>query len=231
MDENGNRIGINEIYKGTAIKIYKKEILLKTIDFVELNIDTSVLEKEYNIFYWETTKEQLVNYPVLLKNNILKIATIDNQILNFNITTGAQLKPENLDSEMLRNFVRYAPKRKSKVQRKGFTDEFVLPKLSDGRTIETGLSEYLNLQPSESNSDSALVMIYFRTLLINKDGKCEQCFVTPTIRKTTKVEFRYDTDQELKKKIEDWIYKEGFDIKLIPKYNDKYGFRSIIYLK
>jgi hypothetical protein len=77
----------------------------------------------------------------------------------------------------------------------------------------------------------ALVKIYFHTLLITKEGQCEKCHVSPTKRENIETKFGYDYDLILKKKIEDWIYQQKYDTRLIPRYTDKYVFSDFIYLK
>ncbi len=232
LDENGNEIPEVEKFSGEAIKIFKNGELIKTIDFSELQIDTSQLKKLYDRFYWQTENQGIRICPAIIKDNILKIVSIDDQILNIDLKTGVQLASERLETEKINAFVNLIPKRKFKVKQKGFPEKFLLPKLIDGRTIEEGLSQFLQLNPTYDKSrDSAILQIYFHTLLINREGKCEKCFVSSTKRENLNIEFGYDNDITLGLKIEDWIYRQHFEIKSIPKYTDKHVFAGFVYLK
>ena len=233
IDENGSPIPMPRIeeFKGEAIKIYKNGKIVRTIDFIDLPIDTSLIEKRNDKIYWLTNNEYLRNCPAYIKNDTLNIFTIDNQIIPIALSTGEQLNPKVLKAEKVDYLASLLPKRKFKVKQKGFPEKFLLPKLENGKTIEEGLAEYLKLKPAENERDIALVKIYFHTLLITKEGQCEKCHVSPTKRENIETKFGYDYDLILKKKIEDWIYQQKYDTRLIPRYTDKYVFSDFIYLK
>ena len=230
MDKNNNRIQRAEQFKGIAVSIYKNGKILKTIDFTDLHIDTAQVIKKYDKFYWQTRTEHLFNCPAYIKNDTLSIFTIDNQIIQISLTTVEILKPKKLIAKKVDYFAKLLPKREFNLIQAKFPENFILPKLMNGKTIEEGLAKHLKLKTVESKKN-ALLDIYIHSLLINSEGKCEDCSVSPSKRIDINKEFGYNYNQDLSKTIEDWIYKQKYDTKLIPEYTDKYVFSAFIYMK
>jgi hypothetical protein len=223
IDGNGDSSINMEDYSGEAIKIYKNGKEMSVYDFKYLAIDTSKLGKNYDQFYWLSENPFLCKFPVYIKDDTLNIFTIDNQILTFDLSTNKQLKPIQFDSTKGKYYSTLLPKFKIKIKKKNLSEKFILPKLKNGRLIEDELADFLNLESNNNNRDSAILQIYIHTLLINREGKCEICYVSPYLRQNTSIDFyKCEQDLELNDKIENWFYQQKFQTKLIPKYTDKY---------
>jgi hypothetical protein len=228
VDEKGDSIFLDR-FKGEAIRIYKKGILEKIFDFKELHIDKSLLETNYDQFYWGT-KDESIKVPAVIQNDTLRLTSIDDSEIRIS------LQSLNLDKRALTNnkhtyFTSLKSKRKISVKKHGIPKNFLLPFLESKDLIESKLADYLGFISVENERDSARVQVYIHTLLIDREGKCVQCYVTPILRNSTSVDFGYEPDGELKKKIEDWLMIQKYQTKMIPRYTDKYGFSDFIYLK
>lgn len=124
------------------------------------------------------------------------------------------------------------PTLKRKYKKIKYPNHFLLPELIDGKTIEQGLTEFLNKRVSVGERDSATIQIYFHTLIINIQGKCELVYVSPSIRDDLKKGFMYfENDNKLKGLIEGWIKRQTFKTTTIPKDFLKYKFEAFVYLK
>jgi hypothetical protein len=231
-DGNGNSHLKPEVYKGTAIKIYKTGILVNKLDYIDLSIDSSSLEKSSNEFYWGLKKQLLSNRPAYIKNNTLSIFTSDNNILSIDLSSGTFSQKEKYDSTFVEYYKQLLPKiRYKKMKFKMPENDFILPQLREGKQLGIKLAEYLKMK--STIRDSAILQIYVHTLLITRSGNCEICSVSLTFRKAITNEFSYgnDLNSELAEKVESWIKCQLFDSKLIPHYTDKYVFCDFLYLK
>lgn len=228
LNEKGDSVYIDR-FSGEAIKIYKHGKLEKVIDFKDLLIDKSVVKFNYDRFYWGSTSEK-IKVPAFIQNDTLRLTTIDSSeiIIALQDLKFARIQ---LTDDRHKYFASLKVKRKISVKKHRIPDKFLLPLLVSKETIESKLANYLGYKLSDNERDSAKLQIYIHTLLIDKNGKCVQCYVSPTLRKFTTVDFRYDTDIDLKKKIEDWLMSQKYQTKLIPGWTDKYGFSDFIYLK
>ncbi len=227
-NENGDSVYVNR-FEGESINIYKLGKLEKSIDFKDLQIDKSEIESNYNQFYWGT-KDKGIKVPALIKNDTLKLISIDTSEIIVALQD-FKLDKQQLNSKQYEFYSSHRSKRKLSVKKHGLPDKFLLPLLDSKEIIESKLADYLGYQSSENEIDSAKLQIYIHTLLIDKNGTCVQCYVTPTLRKTTTIDFGYEPDKELKKKIKDWFMNQQYQTKLIPRWTDKYGFSDFIYLK
>src|SRR5690606_21134859 len=92
IDDSGKVTVEPIVYEGEAIKIYKDGKLFKTINFKELNIDTSKIKvnKFGSWFAWnyslnDTTidvlKRKMYHHPAFIENDKLYLITADNQLL------------------------------------------------------------------------------------------------------------------------------------------------------
>lgn len=241
MDDSG-KVTIEPIeYDGEAIKIYKDGKLFKTINFNELNIDTSKIKvNEFgNWFAWnyslsDTTKDALkkkmYQHPAFIENCKLYLISADNQLIAIEIATG-QLTVQQNAYEILNQKTNWTPTTfKRKYKKVKYPDKFLLPELQNGKTIDQGLAELLNKRISDGDRDSAVIQIYFHTLLINKEGKCEDVYTSPSTRKDTKKD-NYIDDPKLKIEIEDWIKQQTFKTNTFPRGFMKFKYTDFVYLK
>jgi hypothetical protein len=227
-NENGDSVYIDR-YKGEAIKIYKLGKLEKVFDFKDLHIDKSVLVNNYNQFYWGT-KDDKIKVLAYIQNDTLRLTSIDTcEIIvpfqNF------KLDKKSLTINRQKHFSSLNTKRNISIKKHGIPDKFLLPLLDTEETIESKLADFLGYLTAENERDSAKLQIYIHTLLIDRNGKCIQCYVTPTLRKTTSIDFGYEHDKELEMKIEYWLMSQKYQTKMVPRWSDKYGFSDFIYLK
>lgn len=239
IDDSGKVTVEPIVYEGEAIKIYKDGKLFKTINFKELNIDTSKIKvnKFGSWFAWnyslnDTTidvlKRKMYHHPAFIENDKLYLITADNQLLVIEVATGKITDQQNA-YEILKHKSNWTPTTfKRKYKKVKYPDPFLLPKLQNGKTIDQGLAELLNKRIS--NGDSAVIRIYFHTLLINKDGKCEDVYISPSTRNDTKKD-NYIDDPKLKIEIEGWIKQQTFKTNTIPIGFKKFKYTDFVYLK
>lgn len=228
LNEKGGSVNIDR-FSGEAIKIYKHGELEKVFDFKDLLIDTSVVKFNHDQFYWGSISEK-IKVPAFIQNDTLRLIAIDTSEIKIALQDLTFAKKQ-LTDDRYKYFASLKVKRKISVKKHGLPDKFLLPKLESKETIENKLANYLGYQPSDNERDSAKLQIYIHTLLIDKKGKCVQCYVSATRRESTNIDFGHEPDNELKKKIEDWLLNQKYETKLIPGWTDKYGFSDFIYLK
>ena len=106
-----------------------------------------------------------------------------------------------------------------------------LPALQIGQKLARGLAEPLNQKISDYKEYSAVIQIYVHTLLINKEGKCEDVSVSPTVRTDIHMDFDFKCNMELKAEIELWIKNQTFATNTIPKGFQKFKYSDFVYLK
>jgi len=241
IDDSGKVTIEPIVYDGEAIKIYKDGKLFKTINFNELNIDTSKIKvNEFgNWFAWnfnvsDTTKDdfkiKMYQHPAFIVSDKLYLITADNQLITIEVATG-QITDRQNAYETIKQKPNWKPTTfKRKYKKVKYPDKFLLPELQNGKTIEQGLAELLNKRISDGDRDSAVIQVYFHTLLINKEGKSETVYASPSIRKDTKKD-NYIDDPKLKIEIEDWIKLQTFITKTFPKGFQKFKYTDFVYLK
>lgn len=241
IDDSG-KVTIDPIvYDGEAINVYKDGKLFKTINFNELNIDFSKIKvNEFgNWFAWnyslnDTTKDALkkkmYRHPAFIENDKLYLITADSQLIAIEIATG-QITVQKNAYEILKQKTNWTPTTFSRKYKKlKYPEKFLLPELQNGKTIDQGLAELLNKRISDGDRDSTVIKIYFHTLLINKKGKCEDVYISPSVRKDTKKD-NYIDDPKLKIEIEEWIIRQTFKTKTFPKGFQKFKYTDFVYLK
>jgi hypothetical protein len=241
MDDSGKVIVEPIIYDGEAINIYKDGDLFKTIYFSELDIDNSKIKvnESGNWFAWnyrltdtinDALKNKMYQHPAFIENDKLYLITADNQLIIIDVETG-QITNQGNAYETLKQKSNWIPTTfKRKYKKVKYPDKFLLPELQNGKTIEQGLAELLNKRVSDGDRDSTVIKIYFHTLLINKEGKCEVVFTSPSTRNDTKEE-NYVDDPKLKIEIEDWIKLQTFKTNTIPRGFPKFKYKDFVYLE
>jgi hypothetical protein len=243
IDDSGKVTIEPIVYDGKAVTIYKDGKLFKTIDFKELKIDTSKIKiNEFgNWFAWnyslnDTTidalKKKMNQHPAFIENDKLYLITADNQLIAIEVATGQITSRQNA-FETLKQKLNWTPTTfKRKYKKVQYPDKFLLPELQNGKTIDQVLAEHFNKKVSDGDRDSAVIQIYFHTLLINKDGKCEIVYVSPISRSDLKKDFMYFGDeQKLKVEIEDWIKQQTFKTTTFPRGFQKFKYTDFVYLK
>lgn len=228
------------VYDGKAINIYKDGKLYKTIDFTELKIDTSKIKVNVSgsWFSWnynlnDTTKDALKKkmhqHPAFIENDKLYLITTDNQLIAIEIATGQITNRQNAYEELKQKSNWTPTTFKRKYKKVKYPEKFLLPELQNGKTIAQGLAEHLNKRISNGERDSAVIQIYLHTLLINKEGKCEDVYSSPSTRKEKKD--NYTDDPQLKIEIEHWLKQQTFNTKTFPKGFQKYKYTDFVFLK
>lgn len=228
INEQGDTIYLGRL-EGDAINIYKSGIKVKTFDFKDFGIDPDKVSINYGRFYWGTQDKE-IKAPAIIQNDTLRIITIDSSEIIVSLKDFI-LDKQKLTQKEKQYFSNLKTKRKLNVRKRGLPKMFLLPLFDSKVTIESGLANYLDYLPADNERDSAKLQIYIHTLLIDKTGRCVLCYVTATLRESTSIDFGYEPDKDLEKKIEDWLMKQSYQTKLIPRWTDKYGFTDFIYLK
>jgi hypothetical protein len=229
-------------YEGDAITIYKDGKLFRTISFAELHIDTSkvFVNNAGEWFGWNyQTKghaenglqRKMTEHPAYTEADTLFLITADNRLININIPTGKIISSGNAFSilSLKMNWTPTPFKRKYKKTK--YPEDFLLPKMKDGRTIAQGLARHLSKRIANGDKDSAVVQIYFYSMLINRQGKCEEISVSPSRRSGINNDFYGGIDDQLEKEIEKWIKEQTFQTKTIPKNFLKFSYTDFVYLK
>ena len=229
-------------FLGNVINIYKNGIPLKNITLDELKIDPSkyILNQYRGIFYCnftviDTTKDKLklkmARNSIFTEGNNLYLIAADNQLITIDMLSGEIINRQNAYETLKDKLFWKRNPIKRKYQKVKYPDQFLLPNLQSGETIEQGLAKHLNRKVSDYNRDSALIQIYIHTLLINKEGKCEEVSVSPTIRKDILTDFEFNYDKELKAEIEEWLRSQTFITSTFPKDFSKYKYTDFVYLQ
>lgn len=241
IDDSGKAIVRPILYDGKAVNIYKDGKLFNTIYFTELKIDTSKIEigEFRNWFTWnfsihDTTKDALkkkmYEHPAFIEDDKLYLITADNQLIEIKVKTGEITGRQNA-YEVIRQKSNWTPTVfKRKYKKVKYPEKFLLPELQNGKKIEQGLAELLNKKICNGDRDSAVIQIYFHTLLINKEGKCEEVYTSTSTRKDTKKD-NYIDDPKLKIEIEDWIKQQVFKTNTFPRGFQKFKYMDFVYLK
>lgn len=241
FDESSGKVTIEPIvYDGKVVNIYEDGKLFKTIDFSELEIDTSKIKvnKFGNWFAWnynlnDTTKDELkkkmYENPAFIEKDNLYLISADNQLIGIEIATGKIADRQNA-YETLKQKSNWTPTTfKRKYKKVKYPDKFLLPELQNGKTIEQGLAELLNKKISDGDRDGAIIQIYFHTLLINKEGKCEIVYISPSRKDINKG--NYIDDPKLEIEIVDWIKQQTYKTKTFPRGFQKFKYKDFVYLK
>lgn len=239
IDDDG-KVTVSAVkFDGDAVRIFKDGKLLKSIDFTELNVDSSKIEiaKHGNRFAWnynvpDNTKDKLKvkmkKYPAYIEGSTLNLITADNQLISIDIASGKITDSQNA-YETLKVKSNWKP---TTITRKNikvdYPEKFLLPKLENEQALEQGLAAFLNKEITDRKS--AEIKIYIHTLLINKSGKCEYLSCSPDIRQDT-VNDNFIYSAELTTKIENWIMQQTFKTDDFPKDFQKFKYTDFIYLK
>jgi hypothetical protein len=212
-------------------EVYGRKVL-RTGDTSEIDIeDWEECKRECDSVNFKNTALRITKNSIYVKGNSLFVLTNQNMVVKLDFT-GMNIEKIPFDKEVpnLRTF--NPPTLKRKYKKVKYPEIFLLPEMLDGKTIEQGLSEFLNKGLSTEEHYSATIRIYFHTLLINKEGKCELVYVSTSIRDDIKKDFmHFGNDEKLKKLIEDWVKQQTFKTTTIPKEFLKYKFKDFVYLK
>lgn len=228
-------------YEGEAVHIYKGGQLMKTIHFSELKIDTSriYVNSDRNFFDWnyrvsntekDKMKLKMYRYPTFIEHDTLYLITADDQLIAIDIASG-EIVVRRDAYETLKQKADWKPTRlKREYQKVKYPEQFLLPDLYDGRTFEQALATFLGT--SVADRDSALIQLYVHTLLINKNGRCEDVYVSPYTRSDAQKNFPpMSNDEVLKGKVEKWIRQQTFATKTMPTGFPKYKYSDFVYLR
>jgi len=246
-----------KLYEQEVIAVLKDGVPFKTFTLKE-TLDTASLN--YNakdwLYRWDyetygarkLKKEEISIFrnSIYVQNNSLFVLTNKNFVVKLDLTT---LTLEQLPmEEVIPNKKKFKPPKITvKYRHVRYPDKyfkyrktgsaFFLPKLKNGKTIEEGIAEFLCLKVGNiRDRDSAVVQLYFHTLIIAKDGKCDYVYVSPSQKTADDKDFssKYPMDEQdkaLKLKVEQWIMEQIFETKTLPKGFPKYAYSDFIYLK
>ena len=235
-------IGSSELIKfnGKAIYIYKEGKLINSIDLSELKIDSSkiTVNENGNYFTWnysinegkeDALRKKMEKHSVFIENDKLFLITADNQLIEIDVTTGKLTRKENA-YEILKQRSHWSPKPlKRKFKKVKYPNKFLLPKLQNGKSFEESIALLLDKNVTSGEKDSSVIQIYFHTLLINKEGKCEKVYLS--ISTKSDLNNAISDDQKLKIVIEEWLKQQTFKTTTFPKSFPKYKYSDFVYFK
>lgn len=227
-------------FNGKAIYIYKEGKLINSIDLNELNIDSSKIKVNEigNWFTWnysvneakeDALQQKMSKHSAFIENDSFFLITADNQLIEIDVTTGKVTRQENA-YEILKQRSHWSPKSlKRKFKKVNYPNKFLLPLLQNGKSIDESIAVLLNKNVASGDSDSAVIQIYFHTLLINKEGKCEKVYLSISIKSDSK---NANLDKlKLKIEIEEWLKQQTFKTSTFPKGFPKYKNSNFVYFK
>jgi hypothetical protein len=212
-------------------EVYGRRVL-RTIDTSEIDIDDwEKCRRECDSAGSKNTAVRISQNAIYVQGNSLFVLTSQHTVVKLNFAE-MTIQQVGFDKEVPNIKIFNPPTLKRKYKKLKYPEKFLLPELYNGKTIDQALAELLNKRVSIGHGDSAAIRIYFHTLLINKEGKCEQVYVSPSIRDDLKKDFMYfENDEKLKEIIEEWIKLQTFKTATIPKEFFKYNFEDFVYLK
>ena len=220
-------------------EVYGRRVL-RTCD--TMNIFTEECEKCKRQCDSVKLKKNSIYY---VQNNSLFVLTNQNTVVKLDMNTlSLEILPMEKAIPNKENFK--PPKIKVQYKKVRYPDKyfkysnageaFFLPKLKNGKIIEEGIAELLCKKVGNDDSDSAVIELYFHTLLITKEGKCDEVYVSISQKAANEKKFplKYPPDEEdvlLKLIVEQWIMEQEFETKTLPKGFLKYAYSDFRYLK
>jgi hypothetical protein len=226
---------------GKAINIYKDGKLFKSILFSELGIDTSKINYAHigNWFTWNFKKSdsnrneikiKMEGVPFFYDQRHLFVISADEQLIKIDLSSGLLVSREPAYEALIRLNNWSSGLTDRKYEKVNYPEKFFLPKLKVGKSIGKSLAKFLG-KTVANDKDYAVYQVYFHTLLINKQGKCEYVYVSTEKRSDLKKPFTFNSDNSLKSEIESWIKEQVFDTRSFPKGYLKYKYTDFLYLK
>jgi hypothetical protein len=237
-DTNGKQKENPVTYDGSAIKIYEKGRLKHEFKFSQFNIDTSAItiNRKVGWFSWifqlplkndiENTK---ANLPFYYKGDTLFFIGSNQNLISISISKGKVLSNAPFDMKTKTNTWNVVAI-KREYQIKDYPEQFSLPKLASGASLEQGLAKYLN-KNAVSKKENAIYQVYIYTLLLDSRGKCERAYVSAVKRESVSEPFGFKDDVNLVSVIEKWLEGKVYNTDLVPKGFPKYKFADFVYLK
>ncbi len=211
-------------------EVYGRRVL-RTRDTSEIEIeDWDECKRKCDSARFKNTAVRISKNSIYVDGNSLYVLTNQNMLVKLDFSE-MSIQKISLD-KVIPNLRRFSPPTiKGKYHKIKYPVKFLLPELINGKTIGEGLAEFLNKRLATKDSDSATIQIYFHTLLINKEGKCELVYVSSIVRNDIKKDFMYfRNDVKLEKVIEDWIKQQTFKTTNIPRDFYKYKFSDFVFL-
>lgn len=211
----------------TCKKIYGRRAL-RTSETSAIDIEEC--KKKCEFVRLKKAAIRLSKNPIYVEGNSLFVLTNQNTVVKLDFVK-MNIEQIPFDKIVLDIKTFNPPKLNRKYKKVNYPEKFLLPDFYNGKTFEQGLAAFLNKRVSD-DSDSAVMCIYVHTLLINREGKCELVYVSPTFRNDLRKEFMYfENDIELAKEIKNWINQQTFNTKTIPKDFQKFKYSGLVYLK
>ena len=193
--------------------------------------------KGYKLRTIDRIEQNLFKNSIYVQNNSLFALTNQRTVIKIDFNT---LIIEKFPiTEIIPNRKEFNPPKTKITYKKIKYPQFVLPNLKSGKSVIRNLAELLDKKAAYNREDSAVIQIYFHTLLINKEGKCEDVYLSVAQKAAYEKDFPYnhpwnppnEEDENLKLKIKQWVMEQTFDTKTIPKGFQKYKYSDFIYLK
>ncbi len=145
-------------YDGNAAYIYKKGKLFKTIAFKDLKIDTATLRvaKYDDDFAWWHLPDYMTKDPLkiamdehlaYLENGKLFLISSDNQLISIDIESG-EINNTPDAYQVLKGKTTWTNSfAKRRYHKRRYGDNFYLPRLEGGKSIELSLAAFLQKKP------------------------------------------------------------------------------------
>lgn len=218
-----------------VIHIYDQGVLLSTVAFGDLRVDSSKIRVNMHggWFAWcysapeqgsSALQESMAKHPAFIEADRLCLITADGQLIEIDVPSG-EVVGRSIAVETLKKRSDWSPSNfKRRYERVKYPDKFHLPSLKDGRSLEMAVADLLGMSVPREHGQ-AEVDIYVHTLLINREGRCEQAYVTVTSKKGGA-----EATQALEERVLAWVKEQKFDIRSIPRGFDKFKYSGFLLL-
>ncbi len=108
--------------------------------------------------------------------------------------------------------------------------KFASPLLASGNKMDSSLCAYLGLTTNHMGKKGKCMVMFIERLTIKRNGLCEEAdvWISDEPDRRNKCLSQY-TNEQLEKRIEEWLMLQRYDTRTILKTFDKYAYYHIIY--